>query len=155
HETRSRLATELAGLEEQVTEVSRKIEHYAKRVKARPYVERRNKIEARLKELPPVDSFPQGGIERLDLLLKQRLRLHQERSRIELAAESRRLRRLQLHVDPEDCARRGQVIESLRTLAPRMDAARRVYTAGVERRDAIVKEKRAVVESLNNILPPS
>ena len=155
HETRSRLATELAGLEEQVAEVSRKIEHYAKRVKARPYLERRNKIEVRLKELPAVDSFPEGGIERLDLLLKQRLRLHQERSRIEMDAESRRLRRLQMHVDPEDCAGRAQVIESLRTLAPRVDAARRVYTAGVERRDAVAKEKRAVAESLNNILPPS
>ena len=155
HETRSRLATELAGLEEQVAEVSRKIEHYAKRVKARPYLERRNKIEVRLKELPAVDSFPEGGIERLDLLLKQRLRLHQERSRIEMDAESRRLRRLQMHVDPEDCARRAQVIEALRTLAPRVDAARRVYTAGVERRDAVAKEKRAVVESLNNIQPPS
>src|SRR5438552_47678 len=155
HETRSRLATELAGLEEQVAEVSRKIEHYAKRVKARPYVERRNKVEARLKELPAVDSFPEGGIERLDLLLKQTLRLHQERSRIEADAEARRLRRLQMHVAPEDCARRAQVIESLRTLAPRVDAARRVYTAGVERRDAVAKEKRAVAESLNNILPPS
>jgi uncharacterized protein YhaN len=155
HETRSRLASELAGLEEQVAEVSRRIEHYAKRLKARPYVERRNKIEARLKELPAVDSFPEGGIERLDLLLQQRLRAQQELSRIEVDAEFRRLRRLQLHVDPEDCARRAQVIEALRTLAPRVDAARRVYTAGVERRDAVAKEKRAVAESLNNVLPPS
>src|SRR5438477_5482467 len=52
HETRTRLATELSGLEEAVTEVSRKIEHYAKRVKNRPYLERRNKIEGRLKDLP-------------------------------------------------------------------------------------------------------
>jgi uncharacterized protein YhaN len=155
HETRSRLATELAGLEEQVAEVSRKIEHYARRLKARPYVERRNKIEARLRDLPPVDSFPEGGIERLDLLIRQRLRLHQERSRIETEAEARRLRRLQMHVDLEDCARRAQVIDALRTLAPRVDAARRVYAAGVERRDAVAKEKRAVAESLNNILPPS
>src|SRR3989442_2788250 len=41
HETRSRLATELAGLEERVAEVSRNIEHYAKRGKARPYLEQR------------------------------------------------------------------------------------------------------------------
>src|SRR5438067_6029439 len=88
HETRSRLATELAVLEEQVAEVSRKIEHYAKRVKARPYLERRNKIEVRLRELPVVDSFPEGGIERLDLLLKQRLSALKERSRIE--AEDRK-----------------------------------------------------------------
>ncbi|HSU88483.1 MAG TPA: AAA family ATPase, partial [Terriglobia bacterium] len=67
HETRSRLATELAGLEEQVAEVSRKIDHYARRVRNRPNVERRNKIDARLKELPAVDSFPEGGVERLEI----------------------------------------------------------------------------------------
>src|SRR5207237_10798759 len=155
HETRSRFATELAGLEEQVAEVSRKIEHYAKRVKARPYVERRNKVEARLKELPAVESFPEGGVERLDILLKQRQSLVHERSRIEIEAETGRLRRLQMHVNPDECAWRAQVIESLRTLAPRVDAARRVYTADVERRDAVAEEKRALVQSLGNLLPPS
>src|SRR5207302_8114893 len=117
--------------------------------------ERRTKIDARLRELPSVNSFPEGGIERLDLLLKQRHGLLEEQSRTRMEAEATRLRRLQMHVDPEECARRAQVIESLRTLAPRVDAARRVYTAGVERRDAVAKEKRAVAESLNNILPPS
>src|SRR5437867_5387650 len=72
HEVRGRLAAELSGLEEAVAEVSRKIEHFAKRVKARPYLERRNKIQAKLNELAAVDSFPEGGIERLDLLVKQR-----------------------------------------------------------------------------------
>src|SRR5207302_5333711 len=67
----------------------------------------------------------------------------------------RRLRRLQMRVDSEECARRSQVIESLRTLVPRVDAARRVYTAGVERRDAVAQEKRAVADSLKNALPPS
>src|SRR5712691_11314315 len=80
HEARTRLAAELSGLEEAVAEVSRKIEHYAKRVKNRPYLERRNKIEGRLKELPPVNAFPEGGIERLDLLLKQRRTLLDERT---------------------------------------------------------------------------
>ena len=155
HESRSRLAVELAGLEEAVADVSRKIEHYAKRVKARPYVELRNKIESRLRELPAVESFPEGGIERLDILLKQRQSLVHDRSRIEMEAETGRLRRLQMHVNPEDCAWRAQVIESLRTLAPRVDAARRVYTADVERRDAVAQEKRALVESLGNMLPPS
>src|SRR2546422_3685096 len=124
HEARTRLAAELSGLEEAVTEVSRKIEHYAKRVKNRPYVERRSKIEARWKELPIVESFPEGGIERLDLLLKQLRTLREERTKNENEADRRRFRRLQLHVDPEECARRAQVIDSLRTLAPRVDAAR-------------------------------
>src|SRR5436190_18235874 len=87
HEARMRLTVELSGLEEAVAEVSRKIEHYAKRVKNRPFVERRNKIEARLGELPVVHSFPEGGIERLDLLLKQRRSLVDERTKNENEAE--------------------------------------------------------------------
>jgi uncharacterized protein YhaN len=79
HEARTRLAAELSGLEDRVAEVSRKIQHYAKRVKNRPYVERRNKIEARLKEMPAVDSFPEGGVERLNLLERQRRTLLDER----------------------------------------------------------------------------
>src|SRR6185295_7273850 len=82
HEARTRLAAELSGLEEAVAEVSRRIAHYAKRMKNRPYVERRNKIEARLRELPAVDSFPEGGIERLDLLLKQRRALAAEGAKV-------------------------------------------------------------------------
>ena len=155
HETRSRLTAELAGLEEQVAEVSRKIEHYAKRVKARPFVERRNKIAARLGELPMVQSFPEGGIERLGILLKQRHSLLQDRAKAEIEAEESRLRRLQMHVDPVEYSMRAAVIELLRTLAPRVDAARRVYNAGLERRDAVAQEKRALIESMNNVLLPS
>src|SRR2546422_4734871 len=36
HEARARLSVELSGLEEAVAEVSRRIEHYARRLKARP-----------------------------------------------------------------------------------------------------------------------
>jgi uncharacterized protein YhaN len=155
HEARTRLAVELSGLEEAVTEVSRKIEHYAKRVKNRPYVERRRKIEARLKELPHVDTFPEGGVERLDLLIRQRRALMDERSKNEAETEARRLHRLQLRFDREECARRAQVIESLRTLAPRVDASRRVYIAGLERRDAVAQEKKALASGLAAIVPPS
>src|SRR5262245_32065300 len=101
HGARTRLTTELSGLEEAVTEVSRKIEHYAKRVKNRPLVERRNKLESRIRELPPVDVFPDGGIERLDLLVKQRRSLLDERTKNEKETEARRFRRLQMHVDRE------------------------------------------------------
>jgi uncharacterized protein YhaN len=155
HEARTRLASELSSLEEAVTEVSQKIQYYAKRLKNRPYVERRNKIEARLKELPAIDSFPEGGIERLHLLEKQRLSLVEERTKSENEAEARRLRRLQMHVDHDECARRTHIIESLRTLLPRVDAARRIYSACLERRDAVAQEKRALAAGLANIVPPS
>jgi uncharacterized protein YhaN len=155
HEARTKLAAELSGLEEAVAEVSRRIEQYARRVKNRPHVERRNKIETELRELPPVNAFPDGGIERLYLLLKQRSTLQSERNKNEVEAEARRLRRLQLHVDRDDCTKRAQVIEALRSLAPRVDAARRVYAAGLERRDAVAQEKKALEAGLRNLIPPS
>ena len=83
---------------------------YAKRARNRPYVERRRKIEARMKELPAVEVFPEGGIERLDMLAKQRRSLLDERTKNLSATEARRLRRLQMNVDREECARRSQVI---------------------------------------------
>jgi uncharacterized protein YhaN len=155
HEARTRLAAELSCLEESVAEVSRKIQHYAKRLKNRPYVERRNKIEEHMKELPSIDTFPEGGIERLDLLQRQRHALVEERIKIEKEAETRRVRRLQLHIDHDECGRRAHIIESLRGLAPRVDAARRVYVAGLERRDAVAQEKRVLAAGLVHIVPPS
>jgi hypothetical protein len=102
-----------------------------------------------------VDSFPEGGIERLNLLQGQRRTLVEERSRNQQEAEARRLHRLQLHVDEDECARRAQIIESLRSLSPRVDAARRVYIAGLERRDAVAQEKRVLESGLVNVVPPS
>jgi uncharacterized protein YhaN len=155
HETRVRLAAELSSLEETVAEVGRRIQHYAKRAKNRPYMERRNKIEVWLKQLPVVDSFPEGGVERLDLLHKQRQALLDEGTKKEREAEVLRLRRMQIRADHEECGRRTQIIESLRSLLPRVDAAGRVYVAGIERRDAIMQERRALVTGLVNITPPS
>jgi uncharacterized protein YhaN len=155
HEARTRLAVELSGLEDAVTDVSRKIQHYARRAKNRPFVERRNKIESRLKELPHVSSFPEGGVERLDLLQTQRQALVEERSVREREAETFRFRRLQMHVDHEDCARRAHIIESLRSLLPRMDATRRIYIAGMERRDAVAQEGRALEAGMVNLAAPS
>lgn len=155
HEMRKRLAAELSGLEERVAEVSRKIEHYARRIKARPLLERRKKIEARLQELPAVDRFPEGGVERLGLLLQQRRALAEDRARHRREAGVRRLNLMQLQYDPEEVAGRAQVLHCLRNLLPRVDAVRRVYTACVERRDAIAQEKRTVDTALTSVVPPS
>ncbi len=155
HEARTKLTAELSVLEDAVAEVSRRVEQYSRRVKNRPYLERRTRIETRLRDLPAVNAFPEGGIERLDLLIKQRRTLLAERGRNEVEAEGRRYRRLQMHVDRDDCAKRTQVIEALRSLAPQVDAARRVYVAGIERRDAVTQEKLALTAGLANLVPPS
>jgi uncharacterized protein YhaN len=155
HEARTRLAAELSVLEESVAEVSRSIERYAKRVKARPYLERRSNIEIRLQELPAVDRFPEGGVERLNLLLSQHRVLLEERRKNGSEAEVLRLRRLQMHVDPDECARRAQTLESIRNLVPQIDATRRVYAAGLARRDAIGQEKSTLLRALAVTTPPS
>ena len=146
---------ELSGLEEAVAEVGRKVDHYAKRLKNRPLLERRNKIEGRLRELPKVDVFPEGGVERLDLLLKQRRALIDERTKSQTEVESHRFRRAQIRIHPEECSRRARIIESLRTLVPRVDAARRIYTAGLERREAVRQEKSVLRGALANVIAPS
>src|SRR5262249_1536424 len=115
----------------------------------------RNKIHARLKELRSIDTFPDGGVERLDLLQTQRRTLAEERTRTQSEAETIRLRRREMYSDHEECARRAQIIESLRSLVPRLDAAGRVYTAGLERRDAVAQEKRALTTGLVHLVPPS
>jgi uncharacterized protein YhaN len=149
------LAAELAVLEDKVAEVTRKIDYYAKRLKDRPFVERRNRIEARLRELPAVERFPEGGIERLLLLQQQQQALLAERARNERESEVRRSRRLQLRIDPEEFASRAQIVESLRTMMPRMEASRRVYTSCLDRHDAITQGKRTIDSALTDLRPPS
>lgn len=157
HENRARLKSELAALEERLGDVTKKFDHYARRLKSRPLLERRTRLEARLRELATVDKFPDGGPERLELLNRQRRQLENDRIKLDREAEQRRLRRIEVHssANPEECARRAQVIETLRSLVPRMDAARRVYAAGVERRDAIAQEKRTLIDALTAALPPT
>jgi uncharacterized protein YhaN len=155
HEARTRLAAELAVLEDKVAEVTQKINYYAKRVKDRPHLERRSKIDARLRELPAIDRFPEGGVERLALLHDQRRALAAERLRHDREAETRKIRRRELQTDPEEYARRLQTIEALRTLIPRMDASRRVYAACLERFDAVGQGKQTIESALAGVCPPS
>src|SRR5262249_6315196 len=151
HEAKTKLAAELAVLEDRVADVTRKIQYYAKRLKDRPQMERRDKIEVRLRELPVIDRFPEGGIERLRLLSEQRRSLAAERVRHDREAEARKVRRLQLKIDPSDLGRRLQAIEALRTLMPRMDAAGRVYAACLERLEAIEQGRRTLASALANV----
>ncbi len=157
HEARTCLTSELAALEDQIAELYKRVDHYEKRRKARPLVERRGKLMAKLGELPPVETFPEGGLERLDLLVHQIQNLNAELTRKQNDIETRRLERIALNsvADPQEIAYRTQVVESLRNLMPRMDASRRVYAACVERRAAISQEKRTLDSALERVRPPS
>ena len=156
-EARTRLAAEVAGLEDVVADLKTRVAHYERRLKSRPQMERRRALEAKLQAMPAVETFPEGGLERLDLLRKQFRSLHIERESLRREIEQRRLERRDLHLvaDPEETARRTQVIESLRRLVPRMDAARRVYESSLEQRRAVTQERATVEAAMQSMRPPS
>jgi uncharacterized protein YhaN len=156
-EARTRLAAEVAGLEDVVADLKQRAAHYEKRLKSRPLLERRRVIEAKLHSMPAVETFPEGGLERLELLRKQYKGLQSERDKQRREIEHHRMKRqdLQLQADPEEQARRTQIIETLRKLVPRMDAVRRVYESALERRRAITQEQTAIEAAKANMRPPS
>src|SRR5205823_4163497 len=72
-------------------------------------------------------------------------------------AEQRRTRRMDLRVqaDPAEYNRRSAVVESLRGLIPRMDAARRIYAASIDRLNATSQENTAHQSAVTRVRPPS
>src|SRR5678815_54649 len=103
-EARIRLAGEVAGLEDIVADLKQRVAHYEKRLKSRPLWEQRRKLEAKLQAMPMVSSFPEGGLERLELLRKQFRGLHSERESLRREIEQRRMERkdLQVLADPDE-----------------------------------------------------
>lgn len=156
-ESRTRLAAEVAGLEDVVTELKQKVAHYERRLRARPAMEKRRALEAKLQTMPIVESFPEGGVERLELLRKHLQSAQSSASSRRREIDWRRSSRkdLQQLSDPDERSRRVQALESLRNLAPRMDAARRVYESSLEQRRAIAQERTAIESAMENIRPPS
>jgi uncharacterized protein YhaN len=157
HEARIRLAAEIRGLEEIVVDLKQRAAQYEKRLNSRPQVERRNFLEKTLASLPIVVQFPEGGVERLGLLNKhiQTLQAEYEASRRE--AEQRRMRKLDLRAqaDPSEYDRRARIIEALRSLVPRVDATRRIYSASLEKLHATTQENAAHESAVAGVRPPS
>ena len=156
-EARVRLAAEVAGLEDVVADLEARVAHYEKRLKSRPMWERRRAIEAKLQSIPVVDSFPEGGLERLELLQKQFHGLQTSRDSLRREIELRRMERRDLmhQADPEETARRIQVIEALRKLVPRMEGARRVYDSSIEQQRAVTQERATLEAAMESTRPPS
>jgi len=157
HEARIRLAAEIRGLEEIVVDLKQRVSQYEKRLNSRPHIERRRIIEKTLAALPIVLQFPEGGVERLGLLKSQVQALQAELDVCRREAEQRRLRRLDLRTqtDPAEYDRRVRVIETLRSLLPRVDAARRIYLASIDKFHATEQENAAHVSAMAGVRPPS
>jgi uncharacterized protein YhaN len=157
HEARIRLSAEIAGLEEVIADLKQRAARYEKTLKSRPLIERRKVLEKSLASLPIVERFPEGGVERLGMLNKQIQALQSEFELGRREAEQRRMRMLDLRsqTDPAEHGRRVGIIESLRSLLPRVDATRRIYAASIERLHATEQESAAHKSTMARAFPPS
>ncbi len=157
HEARIRLAAEIRGLEEIVVDLKQRAAQYEKRLNSRPLMERRKFIEKTLASLPIVMQFPEGGVERLALLNKHIQALQSELESSRREAEQRRMRRrdMRAQADPAEYERRVRRIEALRSLLPRVDAARRIYEASIEKLHATTQENAAHESAVAGVRPPS
>lgn len=156
-EAREQLNAEVAATEEEVRILAARIGHYRKLREAEPYRRRRQELEAALQELEEIDRFPEGGVNRLNLLFDQRHELVSELGKSDQAAASLRSTRQDLarQYSPQDLIRRSRAVESLRLLLPRRDAAEEVVAARTARRDEILVERKRVETRQVEIGPPS
>jgi uncharacterized protein YhaN len=144
-------------LHEALTEAKQRVAKYERRLNARPARERRNRIDAQLAELETVDQFPEGGVERLALLDRQREDLRTELGQIDREIARYRLKRGELGplVDPADQARRSRIMDALRVLGPRLDAAHHLARLAEERHSAAIANQQALSAGLEKLRPPS
>ncbi|HEX4998159.1 MAG TPA: AAA family ATPase [Terriglobia bacterium] len=156
-EARSRLESEAAALEEALIDAKQRAARYEKRVNAKPARERRNRIDAQLDALPKVDQFPEGGVERLALLDRQREDLRTELGQIDREIARRRGRKGEISpmIDPADYARRARILEALRSLGPKLDATRRLERLVEDRRAAAARNQESLAATCKRLRPPS
>ncbi len=157
HEERAGLEVEIQALEESISLLSSRVAHYEKLRKAEPYRNRRDGIEKRLAGLETIESFPEGGVQSLNLLLHQRRQLEDELERHRAENEQRRAKRAEMasRYTPQELIRRGRAVESLRLLLPRQDAADEVVAAAAAKQEAVSGELAAISSAARAARPPS
>jgi uncharacterized protein YhaN len=156
-EGKARSESEAATLQETLAEAKARAARYERRVNAKPARERRNRIDALLADLPKVEQFPEGGIERLALLDRQREGLRTELGQIDREIAKCRARRVELGsmVDPADYALRSRILDTLRGLGPRLDAARHLMRLAGDRHAAAARNQEELNSAWLRLRPPS
>ena len=157
HEERASLEAEIQALEESISLLSSRVVHYEKLRKVEPYRKRRSQVEKRLAGLETIDSFPEGGVQSLNLLLHQRRQLDDGLARHRAENEQRRQKRAELaaRYTPQELIRRSRAVESLRLLLPRLDAADDVVAAAAAKQEAVSRELAAMSSAARAARPPS
>jgi uncharacterized protein YhaN len=157
HEQHAGLEAEIQGLETTADRLRKRLAHYVRLREAEPQGRRRSQIEAELSSIEVIDSFPEGGVERLNLLLHQRRQLEAETSRQQEDCEKIRTERCELasRYIPQELIRRTRAVESLRSLIPRRDASENVLTGAQERRGSVAAELERILGRRDAARPPS
>lgn len=157
HAERTRLEVEIHTLEESISVLSGQVAHYTKLRRAEPYRKKRVEIEEQLAALETIDSFPEGGVQSLNLLLHQRRQFEDQLERQSTENEQRRKKRAELVslYTPQELIRRSRGLESLRQLLPRLDVTDEVVVAAEARQEAVSSELAAISSAAKAARPPS
>ncbi len=151
------LDAEIHDLEQSSGPLKKRLARYLKLREAQPHQKRRAEIEAQVGQLDPIDSFPGGGVERLNLLVHQGRELEEEseRQRIEMGRIRLERHELASHYTPQELIRRSRSVDSFRNLIPRRDVAEERIADGVASRDRFQNELAQIRSRRNKTLPPS
>ncbi len=157
HEQRVSLDAEIHMLEQSAGPLRKCLARHTKLRDAQPHQRRRAQIEAQLGRLDVVDSFPVGGVERLNLLLHQSRGFEEEIESQRIEMEKIRAERLKLasKYTPQELIRRSRSLDSLRTLLPRRDLAEERVADAVATRDSFQNESAHIRSQRDRTRPPS
>ena len=154
---RQRLEAEIGHLAGAVVGASVKVEHYVALHRLRPHWERKQRLEAGFRSMTPVERFPAGGVERLDLLVHHLHSLEVEMARKRSENGELRREKLQLAstVQVQDLVRRRSALETLRTLVSKVQADQAVLRSTAQRHETMLQGKITLESTLDAVRPPS
>ncbi len=157
HEDRTRLDAQVAELGASAEGLRKKVAYYEKLRETEPHRRRREEIGRALDSVEAVERFPDGGVERLNMLLHQRRLLDAELAQHESECRAQRSERVDLasEYNPQELIRRTRAVESLRALLPRRESTDEIVRAASAARDAVAGERAAVMSRLESAQPPS
>jgi len=144
---RTRLGVEIRELEASVQVLGKRLGHYEKLRQAEPHRKRRAELDGQLRQLEVVEHFPEGGVERLNMLVHQRRQLDSEVA--DERSDNRQLRaertQLAAKYTPQELLRRDRLVEGLRHHLPRLEAADQQVASTRDAHDAIQAEHAATL----------
>jgi uncharacterized protein YhaN len=159
-ERRAILRIEIGQADERIRTLDSRVTRDEKLRRYEPHRKRRVEIESSLDRMRPdsaVDRFPEGGVERLNLLLHQRRQIDGEIAKHREEVERIRAERIELArgYSPQELVRRERVVENLCSSLPRLDALDESLSGTGNLVRSIEEDQRAAEARRTGTAPPS